>query len=123
MTATFITVVSAVAALISAIGAVSVVLRERHKPTLDKTQDEKYRAEIKRMSDETNAKRDYRIWQLEGYIDLDRGWHRDVIGLFEQLAAVLQQLQDAGLIPADMNIPDVTFPPPPSVPEPPRATP
>lgn len=97
---------------------------DRNKPIVDsataektKAEEEHLRATVKAMADETNRSRDYRIWQLEGYIDLDRRWHREMIILLEGLVDQLRlELASTGRTLPDVNIPD-----PPTIPEPPRA--
>lgn len=108
--------------------AVAALIRqwraERNKPAVDdataaqaRANEEHLRATVKQMADETNRSRDYRIWQLEGYIDLDRRWHREMIILLEGLVDQLRlELASTGRTLPDVNIPD-----PPTIPEPPRA--
>ncbi len=103
----WIAVLSAIAALVTAIGAASIVVRERNKPKLDKAQEETYRAELRKMADETNRDRDIWMRRLDIYLFSDAHWHRKMIHIF-------QDLQDRGILPEDVDIP-----PPPPVPEPP----
>lgn len=97
--------------------------RDRHKPDVDVAQvgqvqadEDHLRATIKQMADETNRSRDYRIWQLEGYIDLDRRWHREMIVLLENLVDQLRtELSRSG-----RTLHDIEVPRPPEIPEPPH---
>lgn len=125
MTAAWIAVVSAVAALVTAIGAaVAVVLQrrqDRNKPALDKSNTDVAQTTVAKMVKDLNRDRDIRLWQLEGYVDLDRTWHRKMIGLTETLIELLIEAQAAGFTPSTA-IPDATqIPAPPDIPEPPHA--
>lgn len=79
--------------------------------------EEQIRAEIKRMADDTNRSRDYRIWQLEGYIDLDRTWHRKMVALVETLIDLLR----VELARSNRKPPKLDIPVPPEIPPPPTA--
>lgn len=116
---------TSIAASVVAAGALIRQWRaERNKPAVDaatagqaQANEDHLRATIKQMADETNKSRDYRIWQLEGYIDLDRRWHREMIVLLEGLVDQLRlELATTG-----RTLPDVHIPEPPAIPEPPRA--
>lgn len=95
---------------------------ERFKPGVDvattdrtKADEDHLRATIKQMADENNRSRDYRVWQLENYLDLDRLWHREVIILLEGLVDQLRlELATTG-----RTLPDITLPTPPEIPGPP----
>jgi hypothetical protein len=98
-------------------------IQDRRKPALDTAHAEQLvadkdtlRAEIKKMAEETNRSRDYRIWALEGYIDLDRLWHREVIELLEGLVGQLRR----ELARTGRTLPDIDLPPPPEIPAPPH---
>lgn len=97
-------IVSVGVSAVSCIGALGTlawsVLRDRHRPSVD-------RAEVKRFTDEENEHRDIWMRRLDNYLFDDANWHRLMIRLF-------QQLQDDGMIPANIEIPM-----PPVVPEPP----
>jgi hypothetical protein len=116
-------VTSGTAAAVAVFAAVRQWRTERFKPAVDaatsdrtKADEDHLRATIKTMADETNRSRDYRIWQLEGYIDLDRRWHREMIILLEGLVDQLRlELASTGRTLPDVNIPD-----PPQIPEPPH---
>jgi hypothetical protein len=123
--ATWIAIISAIAALITAIGTGTAVLvkhlQDRNKPALDSSNTDVAKATLRHMVDETNRNRDVRLWQLEGYVDLDRTWHRKMIVLTEELIDLLQQAREAGFLSAEAEIPDPsTIPSPPEIPEPPR---
>jgi hypothetical protein len=116
---------TSVTASVAAVGAVLRQWRsDRNKPVADaatadkaKAEEEHLRATVKSMAEETNRSRDFRVWQLENYIDLDRLWHREVIVLLEGL---IDQLR-LELATTGRTLPDVHLPPPPPVPEPPHA--
>ena len=114
---------SGTAAAVAVFAAVRQWRVERHKPAVDvatadrtKADEDHLRATIKQMADETNRSRDFRIWALEGYLDLDRKWHREVIELLEGLVSQLR----TELATTGRTLPDVTIPEPPAIPEPPR---
>lgn len=110
--------------IVTVLGAVLTLVwehrRDKNKPALDEVSTAQGRAELKRMVDETNSYRDYRIWQLEGYLDLDREWHREVVTQFTKLLDVLITMDREGHVPADIAFSDFRLPEPPRVPEPPR---
>lgn len=115
---------TSIAASVVAVGALIRQWRqERHKPAVDVAQvgqaqadEDHLRATIKQMADETNRSRDYRVWQLENYIDLDRKWHREMISLLEKLVEQLRwELAKDG-----HELPNIEMPPPPDIPEPPH---
>lgn len=78
--------------------------------------EDQIRAEIKKMADDTNRSRDYRIWQLEGYIDLDRTWHRKMVALVEMLIELLR----VELAKTHRKPPKLDIPVPPEIPPPPH---
>lgn len=107
---------------VAAVASVRAWVTPRRQAKIeDKTADQlsadsdQIRAEIKKMADETNRSRDYRIWQLEGYIDLDRTWHRKMIELVETLIDLLR----AELAKTDRKPPKLDIPIPPEIPPPP----
>lgn len=95
------------------------VLRERHKAGMDKVEITKT---VKQMADESNAWRDTRLWQLEGYLNLDQGWHLTMITnqrlLMNAIAQLKHAVQALGGNTDDINIP-ADPPAPPPIPEPP----
>jgi hypothetical protein len=113
---------TSVTASVAAVGAVLRQWRsDRNKPVADaatadkaKAEEEHLRATVKSMAEETNRSRDYRVWALEGYIDLDRVWHREMIKLLEDLISQLRlELAQTG-----RELPDIAIPPPPEIPGP-----
>jgi hypothetical protein len=103
-------------ALVAAAALLRQWRAERNKPAVDVANEDHLRQTIKQMADETNRSRDYRIWQLEGYIDLDRRWHREMIVLLEDLVDQLR----TELAKNGRTLHDITVPPPPEIPEPPH---
>lgn len=93
--------------------------RDRNQPVVDAVTAEQGRAELRKMVDETNSYRDYRIWQLEAYLDLDREWHRDVVAKFDKVLTILIATR-ADALPPDIDFSQLRLPLPPQVPEPPR---
>lgn len=118
----WMTYIPAFAALLTSIGALFAVVSKMHqdrkKPALDESNSEVARETVRKMINANNYYRDVRMWQLEGYVDLDREWHRSVITQFRSLLDLLRELRDNGTLPAHIPIPDAP-PPPPVVPEPP----
>lgn len=105
--------------ILSAAGVITAAVWKRGQPSLDKATEAKYRGELKKMSEETNRNRDIRIWQLEGYIDLDRTWHRKIIVLCERLIDLAVQAKTGGFLPVGTVIPTTEdIPSPPEPPEP-----
>lgn len=111
-------IILAVTAIISAGVAIFALLREwrrdRLKPTVDIATTDQLRSTVKQMAEETNRARDYRIWQLEGYVDLDRIWHREMIKIVEQLRDLLQ----VEMTRTAMQMPEIPIPAPPEIPAP-----
>jgi hypothetical protein len=110
-------------ALVTAIALIREWRRDRGKPAVDAAQADQMladkdtlRATIEKMAAETHRSRDFRIWQLEGYVDLDRSWHRKMITLVEYLIELLR----AELAKNGGALPVIDVPLPPEIPEPPR---
>lgn len=101
--------------IISAAVAVAAVVQSRRKPKLDRANEEQITETVKEIAARTNRKRDVRIWQLEGYVDLDRSWHREIIVILEQL---VDQLRDE-FRKTGRELPEIAIPTPPEVPKPP----
>lgn len=116
-------VTTIVSVVIAAFALVREWRRDRLKPAVDAADAEQkvadrdqLRATIKQMADETNRARDYRIWQLEAYLDMDRSWHRKMTSLVENLIEALNtELGKSG-----GHLPDFDIPDPPGIPEPPH---
>jgi hypothetical protein len=101
---------------------VYTIWRDRRKPTLDLAQAQQtiassaqVKATIQRMSDETNAARDLRIWDLEQYADKMRPWVRLVVERFDQVRDLMRwEFESNGrVVPFIEDIP-----PPPELPPP-----
>jgi hypothetical protein len=126
MSAAWVSVISGLAGLITAAGAVVAVVldrkRDRNKPALDSSNVDVAKATLQQMIEEGNYYRDVRIWQLEGYVDLDRVWHRQSIETTHRLIAIVRMLlallKDAGVDTPDIEMP-AEPPPPPEIPKPP----
>lgn len=125
----WVAILAAVAALITAIGALVAPIiqrrQDRNKPALDAGNTSVAETTVRQMVTELSRGRDIRLWQLEGYVDLDRVWHRASIATTQELTEIVRRLIDivrhAGLeVPADIQIPD-ELPPPPEIPQPPHA--
>lgn len=114
--------VSISAAAIAIAGAFAGIVRDRRKPALDEAQatsalvnSDSVKAQIKRMSDESNIRRDLRILDLEQWADLMRPWasrakERDDI-CFDLIREDRKRLGlDMPYIPELPPVP--TFPPP-----------
>lgn len=99
-----LTVISALSGIAAMSTLIWAIIRERHKPALD-------REEMQHITDERNRDRDVWMRRLDRYLFDDAVWHRAIVRLF-------QRLQDEGLIPDDLTIPT-----PPTVPEPPPYAP
>jgi hypothetical protein len=111
------------AAVIPAIGALTLAIRERRKPELDAAQiesaivnSESIKQEIKNKSDLSNARRDIRLLALEkwGFEEV-RPWGRDVVVKFDLMADLLRaELWSQG----HKEMPDIHLTPFPEMPPP-----
>ncbi|MCG5431259.1 hypothetical protein LV457_03010 [Mycobacterium sp. MYCO198283] len=85
-----------ITAVASVVGAVWVIVRERRKPTLDLANSDQIKAQVKKISDETNARRDLRVLQLENWaFEKVRPWGRDAVTKFDQQGDLLRELAKA----------------------------
>lgn len=109
--------------IVSVLAVVAGIIRDRRKPDLDQAQatsalvnSDSVKQQIKRMSDESNARRDLRILDLEEWADAMRPWASDAQAKFAMLAEMIRaELWDRG-----RPMPDIDLLPPPKFP-PPRA--
>ena len=67
--------------IVSVLAVIAGIVRDRRKPDLDQAQatsalvnSDSVKQQIKRMSDESNARRDLRILDLEEWADVIRPW-------------------------------------------------
>lgn len=109
--------------VVTAIGALSLAIRERRKPELDAAQvenamvnSESIKSEIKKQSDLSNARRDLRLLALEKWgFDEVRPWGRDVVTKFDLLSDLLRaELWAQG----HKEMPDIHLTPFPEMPPP-----
>lgn len=102
--------------LIVPIGSlIYMVIYTRRK---DSAQTDEVKQTIRKMSDETNASRDLRIWDLEKWSDLMRPWARAVLARVDTLCDLLDaelNAQGKQLPPMD-PLPPMPEPPPPRIP-------
>lgn len=107
-----------------------MIRRERFKAPLDVStikhtdiDSTRLRHEVETMATESNAWRDTRLWQLEGYLNLDAGWHLTIITNQRILIQIVQELvtmvHGLGGDTEHIKIPGEP-PPPPPIPEPPH---
>lgn len=106
--------------------------RDKHKPEVDQStvahtdiDADRLRRTVEEMSLKSNAWRDTWLWQLQGYLNLDSGWHlqvvaneRVMIGIIKELIGMINELggDTSGII-----LP-LESPPPPQIPAPPSVT-
>lgn len=125
---TWIALGSLIATFVTAGGGAAVVVHtirsNRNKPALDASNTNVAQATVQRMMDESNAVRDTRLWQLESYLNLDSGWHFDVMRQYRiqnaTLKRLIEMLREAGIDLGDIVLPADELPTPPPIPEPPR---
>lgn len=79
---------------------------DRKKPAINE-------ATITQMADERHRARDFRNWQLEGFVDLEREWRRKIAVWIE---TKIEQWRRGEPAP-----PELDYPPPPEIPAPPHA--
>ena len=114
-----------------------LVIKERNKAKLDKAQADqtdastrqtdvttsKINLELENMARESDIWRDTRLWQLETYLNVDLGWHLQVVVNQHLLVAAIEQLKEMvyqlGENTDHIKIPD-QLPPPPPIPEHPK---
>ena len=107
--------------IVSVLAVIAGIVRDRRKPDLDQAQatsalvnSDSVKQQIKRMSDESNARRDLRILDLEEWADLMRPWASDAQAKFAMLAEMIRaELWDKG-----KRMPDIELMPPPKFPPP-----
>jgi hypothetical protein len=112
---------ASITSLIVAIGGIGALVRDRRKPELDAAQaanalvsSESVKAEIKRMSDETNLNRDQRIWALEQFVDKARPYFRQISDVVDELCHRLKvEVEKTG-----GTMPAIVVPDPPAIPPP-----
>lgn len=83
--------------------AIAAIVRDRRKPQLDAAQAETalvnsdaIKAEIKRQSDVSNARRDLRLLDLENWaFEKVRPWGREAVTRFDQQSDVVSELAQA----------------------------
>lgn len=115
-------VLPTLAATVAVLVAIAGVIANRRKPALDEAQatsalvnSDSVKVQIKRMSDESNIRRDLRILDLEQWADLMRPWasrakERDDM-VFELIREDRKRMGlDMPFIPALPPVP--AFPPP-----------
>lgn len=101
-------VILIVTALGSLVGSVALAVWGRRQPKVDEATTDKLRAELKKMNDQSNRYRDFRLVQYDRYFyEQDLPWH-------QAMARLMQQAKDAGFLPDNAVIP-----PSPVLPEPP----
>lgn len=103
--------------------------RDKHKPAVDVAtashtdiDSDRLRQTIEEMSLKSNAWRDTWLWQLQGYLNIDSGWHLEVIINQRMLLALIRELismvESLGGDVSHIVIPPES-PPPPPIPAPP----
>ena len=112
------------AAIIAAIVALAGAWHSRRKADLDEAQatnalvnSDSVKAQIRRMSDESNLRRDTRILDIEAWADEMRPWASEV----QESYAVLVELAVSVLWDRGESLPDTVprrLPPPPKFPPP-----
>lgn len=103
--------------------------RDRHKPSVDQStavhtdiDSDRLRRTVEEMSLKSNAWRDTWLWQLQGYLNLDSGWHLQVVANERLMLSLIRELiAKVGELGGDVSgitLPSET-PPPPVIPVPP----
>lgn len=110
------------ASCIAIVGAAAAILRDRKKPDLDEAQaksalvnSDSVKQQIRKMSDESNARRDLRVLDLEEWADKMRPWTYQVRDRYERLQELVKDMlwAEGKKMPEDMGLPEPPpFPPP-----------
>lgn len=108
--------------LLAVATAIATIVRDRRKPELDAAQAEHalvnsdaVKAEIKRQSDVSNARRDLRLLDIENWaFDKVRPWGRDVVTKFDQQGDLLRKMATA----LGQTVPEIHLEPFPEMPPP-----
>lgn len=106
---------------IAVVTAVAAVFRDRKKPVLDEAQaesalvnSESVKMQIKKMSDESNIRRDLRILDLEKWADAAAPWMSLAIDRFNLICRLLREDREKLGLP----MPEIDLPPAPERPAP-----
>jgi hypothetical protein len=78
---------------VAIVGGVAAVIRERYKPRIDLANSDQVRAQVRKFSEEFNARRDLRQLQVENWaFNQVRPWGRDVVQKFDKQSDLLHGL-------------------------------
>lgn len=113
------------AAIVAILVSIAGVIRERRKPALDAAQansalvnSDAVKQQIKKMSDESNVRRDLRILDLEEWADAMRPWSSEVQAYYAMLVDIVKaEMWEAGHRELPGGLP-TTLPAPPEFPKP-----
>lgn len=82
--------------LVTVIGAIAVIVRDRRKPQLDMANRDQVQSVVKEYADKSNARRDLRLLQVENWAFNEvRPWGRDTVLKFDMQGDQVQDLARA----------------------------
>lgn len=109
------------AAFVAIAATLAGIIRDRRKPELDSAQAESaivnsssVKLQIKKMSDESNNRRDLRILDLENWGDDMRAWGREVRATFDKICDLMREDRRA----LNLEMPEIHLSEPPEFPPP-----
>lgn len=85
-----------VTTVVTVVGAIAVIVRDRRKPQLDLANRDQVQSVVKEYADKSNARRDLRLLQIENWaFNQVRPWGRDTVVKFDQQSDLVQELARA----------------------------